>query len=254
MQHAQYPSLDGRNVLITGGASGIGADLVTAFTQQGCCVSFFDIKDDAATDLVEKLDGQDGPVHYQRCDLSNTNSIQAAVESIVEKVGPLSVLVNNAGNDDRRAVSEIDAHYWEWSQRINVQAQFFMAQAVLPSMKTLNNGSIINLSSIAWRLGIQELVSYSAAKAGILGLTNSLAAELGQYNIRVNAIEPGAVMTDKQRTLWYPTEKDVKRMIDRQKLNRAITGDDIARTALFLASDDSAMITGQSLRVDAGFQ
>lgn len=251
MQQAQYPSLEGRNVLITGGASGIGADLVTAFAQQGCCVSFFDIKDDAANALVEKLGGQ---VHYQHCDLCNTDSIKTCVESIVNEIGPLSVLINNAGNDDRRSVSEIDASYWKWSQGINVQAQFFMAQAVVSSMKTLDQGSIINLSSIAWRLGIQELVSYSTAKAGILGLTKSLAAELGEYNIRVNAIEPGAVMTDKQRTLWYPTEEAVQRMVDRQKIRRAITGVDVARAALFLAADDSAMITGQSLQVDAGFQ
>jgi len=246
-----YPSLDARTVLITGGASGIGADLVKAFAQQGCCCVFFDIQDDIGNDLAKQL-GE--TAFYYRCDLSQTESLRAMVDTVTEAHGPISVLINNAGNDDRQAIDQVDAAYWDWSQSINVKAQFFMAQAVLPSMKSLQQGSIINLSSIAWRIGIPELAAYATAKAGILGLTNTLAADFGQFNIRVNAIEPGAVMTEKQRTLWYPTDDDVQQMVNRQKLNRPITGDDIARVALFLAADDSAMITGQSIRVDAGFQ
>jgi len=248
---AQYPSLKAQTVLITGGASGIGADLVRAFAQQECRCVFFDIQDDAGQALAAQL-GDD--VFYQHCDLTQTEQLQAAVNSVVQQHGAVSVLINNAGDDNRRAVEKIDVKYWAWSQTINVQAQFFMAQAVLPSMKSSMHGSIINLSSIAWRLGIAELAAYATAKAGILGLTNSLATEFGQYNIRVNAIEPGAVMTEKQRRLWYPSEEDVQQMVNRQKLDRVLTGDDIAKAALFLASNDSSMITGQSIKVDAGFR
>jgi len=250
-EQTQYPSLKARTVLITGGASGIGADLVSAFAQQGSRCVFIDIQDDAGNALANRL-GND--VFYQHCDLTHTEQLKAAVDNIVEQHGPISVLVNNAGDDTRRPVEKIDTEFWAWSQAINVQAQFFMAQAVLPSMKSSMQGSIINLSSIAWQLGIPELTAYATAKAGIIGLTNTLAADFGQYNIRVNAIEPGAVMTEKQRRLWYQSENDVQQMVNRQKLNRVLVGDDIAKAALFLASNDSSMITGQSIKVDAGFR
>lgn len=251
MKPTVYPNLEARHILVTGGATGIGADLVSAFVDQNSQVTFFDIQDDAGHALTNRL-GQNA--NYIHCDLQDTDAIQTHVQSIAEQRGPLSVLVNNAANDDRRPIESTDADFWDWSHRINARSQFFVAQAAYQSMKTLGNGSIINLSSIAWRLGIPELAAYATAKAGILGLTQSLAREFGQHNIRVNAVEPGAVMTEKQRSLWYPTDADINRMVDRQMLNTVVTGADIARVVLFLASDDSSVITGQSIRVDAGFQ
>ena len=251
MNLTKYPSLDNNHILITGGATGIGADIVNSFADQNCLVTIIDIQDDAGNALADQLGKNADYVH---CDLQNTEDIHHNVQSIAEQRGPISVLVNNAANDDRRPIESIDADYWDWSHRINVRSQFFMAQAVYSSMKTLGEGSIINLSSIAWRLGIAELATYATAKAGILGLTQSLAREFGQHNIRVNAVEPGAVMTEKQRSLWYPTDADVNRMVERQMLNTIVTGTDIARVVLFLASDDSSAITGTSISVDAGFR
>jgi len=251
MEQTLYPSLTERLVLITGGASGIGADMVRTFADQGCRCVFIDIQDKLGNALADEL-GEN--VHFFPCDLTDTKALQSTVLTIVEQHGAVSVLINNAADDDRRLVSDVDESYWTWSQSINVQAQFFMAQAVLPSMKSLQHGAIINLSSISWRIGVPELAVYATAKAGILGLTNTLASAFGEHNIRVNAIEPGAVMTEKQRKLWYPNDQAVQEMLDRQKLARPISGVDIANVALFLASDESSAITGQSLRVDAGFQ
>ena len=251
MKITRYPNLEAKHVLVTGGASGIGADLASAFIGQKSLVSIIDIQDDAGNALATQLGDN---ARYFHCDLENTSAIKHAFDEIVELRGPVSILVNNAANDERKSIETTSDEFWDWSHRINVRSQFFAAQAAYQSMKTLNSGSIINLSSIAWRLGIPELAAYATAKAGILGLTQSLAREFGKHNIRVNAIEPGAVMTEKQRKLWYPSDADVHRMVDRQMLDTPVTGPDIARVAVFLASDDSAAITGTSIRVDAGFQ
>jgi len=247
----RYPSLSDRTVVVTGGATAIGADIVRAFAEQDSKVIFLDIQDDAGSALANQFSKN---ISYKHCDLTDTTAISTCVDEIVQDHGDISVLVNNAANDDRRSIDKIDSEFWDQSQSINVRAQFFMAQAAIVSMRRLGHGSIINLSSIAWRLGIPELTSYASAKAAILGLTKSLAGELGSDNIRVNAIEPGAVMTAKQRQLWYPTEKDVANMVQRQMIKKSINGADIARAVLFLAADDSRAITGQSLQIDAGFQ
>lgn len=246
-----YQSLENKTILITGGASGIGADLVAAFSHNRCKVIFLDVQDEPGEALATSLGEH---THYEHCDLTNIDSIKTSVTKLIDKHGPISVLVNNAANDDRCNIEDITPDYWDWSQNINLRSQVFTAQAVLASMKSLNKGAIINLSSIAWRLGISDLLAYSTAKSGIHGLTRALARELGEYNIRVNTVEPGAIMTDKQKALWYPTEKEVQAMVDRQMMKQALTGKDVARVVLFLASDDSFGITGQSLRVDAGFQ
>ena len=251
MKATIYPDLEARHVLVTGGATGIGKDIVTAFINQNCQVTFFDVQDHEGHELANGL-GQ--RAHFFHCDLQDTHAIQTQVQSVANQYGPISVLVNNAANDERCAIESTDAEFWDWSHRINARSQFFVAQAAFQSMKSLNNGAVINLSSIAWRLGIPELAAYATAKAGILGLTQSLAREFGQHNIRVNAVEPGAVMTEKQRELWYPTDDDVNRMVDRQMLKAVLVGIDIARVVVFLASDDSAAITGQSIQADAGFR
>jgi D-xylose 1-dehydrogenase len=160
--------------------------------------------------------------------------------------------VNNAANDDRRAVADIDDAYWDWSMDVNLKHQFFLAQQVLPHMQSLGGGSIINFSSIAWRFGAEAMPAYVTAKSAVAGLTRVLSRSFGTHNIRVNTIEPGAVITEKQKRLWYPTQDKVDAMVNNQRIRRMLTADEIARAVLFLASEDSRMITGQSLVVDAG--
>jgi D-xylose 1-dehydrogenase len=246
--YALYPSLKDRTVFVTGGASGIGADIVRAFHAQGSKVAFVDIQTEEGEALAGELEGS----LFIACDVLEIDHLRAAIEKAREALGPVGVLVNNAANDDRREVEEIDEAYWDWSQNINLRHQFFSAQAVLPHMKALGSGSIINFSSVAWRYGADPMAPYATAKAAVMGLTRALARSFGRHNIRVNSIEPGAVMTEKQRRLWYPGQEQVDSMLSRQMLNRELTGEHIARAVLFLASDDSAMITKQSILVDAG--
>ncbi len=251
MLNTAYGSLQGKHVLITGGASGIGESLVEGFVAQGCTVSFLDIQTDAGQKLAQT---QGDSAHFYHCDLTNINTIRSVTEELIDAHGPVAVLVNNAANDQRQALHETEVDDWDWSQHVNLRSQFFVAQAVFPSMQHLPTASIINLSSISWRIGVEDLTAYSTAKAGILGLTNSLAKEFGQQGIRVNAVEPGAIMTEKQRKLWYPTEADVAKMTERQLTPNVLVSDDVVALVLFLASDDSAGITGQSIRVDGGYR
>ena len=249
---AHYPSLEGRVVVVTGGGSGIGADMVRAFAGARAKVAFLDIQAAAGRALADELSGAACAPQFFICDLVDIAALQRTISEIVERVGPVAVLVNNAANDDRHRVADVTPEYWDRSQAINLRHQFFAAQAVHPHMRALGHGSIINMSSIGWRGGPAELPVYAAAKAAVLGLTRSLGRAFGPDNIRVNAIEPGAVMTARQRRLWYRSEESVQAMVDRQCLRQVLLGEEIARTALFLAADDSRMITRQSLVVDAG--
>lgn len=247
MTFAQYPSLKDRTVLVTGGATGIGADIVAAFAEQGARVAFLDIQDGPGEALAK-----DTGAVYAHADLTDIPALKEVIAIVADRIGPIRVLVNNAANDKREAVDEIGTDDWDLSQNINLRPQFFAAQAVRAGMAAAGGGSIINLSSIVWRLAGGNMVPYATAKAGVLGLTKSLAHAFGPDNIRVNAIEPGAIFTEKQRKLWFPTEADVQAFVDRQLLRRAMDGGEIARMVLFLASDDARMITRQSFTVDAG--
>ena len=252
MTFATYPSLAGRTVLVTGGASGIGAEIVRAFVGQGSRVAFLDVQADTARALVEALgDAAHAPL-FLPCDLRDIEALRNAVASVRDRLGPVTVLVNNAGNDDRHAVDDVTPEYWDWVQSINIRPQFFAAQAVVPQMREAGGGSIINLSSIAWRGGGASMAAYTSAKAAVLGLTSSLARALGQDGIRVNAIEPGAVITERQRRLWFTAPGSVEAVVARQALPKILLADEVARTALFLAADDSRMITKQSIIVDGG--
>ncbi len=250
--NAVYRDLKGKLVLITGGASGIGADMVRAFAAQGARVAFLDIQDSAAASLIADCEGEK-PV-FSHCDITDIVALKARIGEIIAAHGPVRVLVNNAANDKREAIATVSVEDWDLSQAINLRPHFFAAQAVHPGMKDLGGGSIINLSSIAWRIGTDEMTPYATAKAAIIGLTHALARAFGGDNVRVNAIEPGAVMTQRQRQLWYPTEASVAAMVDRQIIRKVLSGSDIARAALFLASDESSMITKQSIIVDAGMR
>ena len=186
--------------------------------------------------------------------MTDIPALQAAIGQARDALGPIAALVNNAANDERHAIDDVSVAYWDHAQNVNLRHHFFAAQAVRPQMRELGFGSIINLSSIAWRAGASEMPAYSAAKAGVVGLTRALARAFGADNIRVNAIEPGAVMTDRQRRLWYKTPESVEAMVQRQSIKATLLGDEVARAALFLAADDSRMITKQSLTVDAGLR
>lgn len=251
-EFARYPSLSGRVVVVTGGASGIGADIVRAFAGNGARVAFLDIQDEAASALVDDLASSAYPPLYLRCDLTDIAALRAAIAEVRTRLGPVAVLVNNAANDDRHKVADVTVEYWDRTQDINLRPQFFAAQAVHPHMRELGYGSIINFSSISWRNGADAMAAYATAKAAVLGLTKALARAFGDDNIRVNAIEPGAVMTDRQRQLWYKTPESIEAMVSRQLIKKVLTGDEIARMVLFLAADDSRMITKQSFIVDAG--
>jgi D-xylose 1-dehydrogenase len=248
-KYATYPSLVGRVVFVTGGASGIGADIVRAFHRNGSRVAFVDVQEAEGKALAKELGGK--PL-FIKCDLVDVAMLQSVIELVRQKLGPIGVLVNNAANDDRRGIAEMTVDYWDTMQAINLRPHFFASQAIRSHMKEIGGGSIINFSSIAWRFGADAMISYATAKSAVIGLTKALARGLAVDNIRVNSIEPGAVMTERQRKLWYQSEESVQSMVKRQLMQRVLVGEDIARTALFLAADDSYMITKQSIIVDAG--
>ena len=250
---ARYPSLEGRVVLITGGATGIGESMVAHFARQGARVAFFDIQDEAATRLVDGLaaEGCIAPL-YLHCDLTDVAALRNSVERVLAALGTVDVLVNNAANDQRHTIEEVTAEYWDRSMAVNLRPQFFMIQAVLPAMRKARRGSIINMSSIAWMIPSTGVPLYIAAKAAIVGLTRTLAHELGPEGIRVNAVLPGAIATERQKQLWYTPEYKAE-ILASQALKLEIKPADVARLVLFLAADDSSAITNQSYVVDGGW-
>jgi NAD(P)-dependent dehydrogenase (short-subunit alcohol dehydrogenase family) len=250
---AVYPSLKDRVVLITGGATGIGAALVRAFALQGARVAFFDIQDEAAVALRNELSvaGCTAPL-YLHCDLTDVAALKESVERVLAATGTVDVLVNNAANDQRHATEDVTPEFWDRSMATNLRPQFFTIQSVLPAMKKAGRGSIINMSSISWIIPTTGLPVYIAAKAAIVGLTRTLAHELGPEGIRVNAVLPGAIATEKQKRLVY-TAGYSEKILANQALKRQIQPDDVARLVLFLASDDSSAITNQSYVIDGGW-
>ncbi len=251
--YARYPSLEDRVVVITGGASGIGAAMVEAFAGQRATVVFLDIHDTAAEQLVQKIEttGLRPPLYY-RCDLTDIAALQSTTVSILERFSTVDVLINNAGNDTRHSIEEVTPSLWDQTMALNLKHQFFMAQAVIPTMQRAGRGSILNLSSISWLIPSIHLPVYVTAKAAIVGMTRTLAHELGTHNIRVNAILPGAILTERQKQLWFTPDYQAE-ILERQALKRLILPEEVARLALFLASDDSAAITNQSYAIDGGW-
>lgn len=253
MSTARYPSLIDKVVFITGGGSGIGAAMVEAFAAQKANVAFVDIDVEASRALVARL-GASGPAPlYFKCDVTDVNALEAAMEEARQRLGPIGALINNAANDQREDADEVSEEDWDRAMAVNLKHQFFAAQVARRSMRELGGGAIVNLSSTAWMIGAARLSVYSAAKAAVVGLTKALAREFGPDNIRVNAIAPGAIITERQRRLWM-SEKDIADFRARQCLNRNLVPDDVARLALFLAADDSAMITKQCFLVDGGLR
>jgi NAD(P)-dependent dehydrogenase (short-subunit alcohol dehydrogenase family) len=246
---ASYPSLAGRVVFVSGGGSGIGADIVARFAQQGARVAFCDLADGPARALVARL--APAPVRYHGCDVRDIGALRAVLGAIDKEWGAVSVLVNNAARDDRHALESVTPEYWDDCLAVNLRHHFFAAQAVAPGMVQAGGGAIINLGSVSWMRGTPGMAAYTAAKAAICGLTRTLARELGPHNIRVNSIVPGAIDTPRQRALWLSPALE-REFFDQQCLKFRLAGDDIARGALFLASDEARGMTGHDLVIDAG--
>jgi NAD(P)-dependent dehydrogenase (short-subunit alcohol dehydrogenase family) len=253
MTQTNYASLSGRVVLITGGASGIGAAFVRAFAAQKARVAFLDLDAEAGEALVRDVTGEGGSTPlFVPCDLLDIAALRAALEKVHAALGDAAVLVNNAANDRRQVLAEVTPDEFDWMVNVNLRHIVFAAQAVVPQMQARGGGSIINMSSVAWIRGAPGLPVYAATKAAIVGFTNSLARMVGSDRIRVNAIAPGMVITERQRRLWYPDEQKIVEGRARQAIPDAVTPEDIASLALFLASDESQRITRQCFQVDGG--
>ncbi|OWZ91894.1 3-oxoacyl-ACP reductase [Sinorhizobium sp. LM21] len=249
---AQFHDLKDRAVLVTGGGSGIGAALVEGFVDQGARVAFVDIDERASLDLVERLaiKASTAPV-YIPADLRDIEAVKKAAQTAAATLGALHVLVNNAARDDRQPLESVTEESWDESQAVNLRHLFFMSQAVAPHMREAGGGSIVNFSSIAYLLNMAEIPAYATAKAAIVGLTKSLAGKLGQDNIRVNAILPGMIVTERQKRLWL-SDVAIAGMQERQCLKRSLTADDLVGPCLFLASACSSGMTAQTMIIDGG--
>ena len=241
-----------QRVFITGGASGIGAAMVEAFARQHAKVAFIDIDQQAADALKQNLSQYDlNSIWFRAVDATDSESLQLAIRDVAEHFGRFDVLINNVANDARQDVETISAHDWHKCMQINLDPAFFASQAAYSHMKLQHSGSIINFSSITALLGSQQMTGYVTAKAGLIGMTRSLSREFGEAGIRVNAILPGWVATEKQLASWL-TEQEEQKWTDAMALKRRITPEDVAKLALFLASDNSELITGQCINIDGG--
>ncbi|SON53561.1 2-dehydro-3-deoxy-D-gluconate 5-dehydrogenase [Hartmannibacter diazotrophicus] len=250
---ASYPDLAGKTVFVTGGGSGIGAALVTAFARQGARVAFVDIAEEESRALVESIrQAGKGDALFLPCDLRDIAGLRRAIEEAGRQFGDISILLNNAANDERHQTLDVTPEEWDARMAINLKPQFFAAQAVLPQMIRLGSGSIVNFGSITWRLGQGGMAAYSTAKAGIHGLTRSLSRDFGPHRVRVNTLLPGWVMTERQLKFWVNPES-LKEMEAGQCLPDRIDPQDIADMALFLGSDASSKCTAQEFVVDAGW-
>jgi D-xylose 1-dehydrogenase len=250
---AHYPSLADRTVLVTGGATGIGAALVERFVEQHCKVGFLDIDSGAGQALATRLAGsaRHAPL-FVAADLTDIAALDHAIDAVRQRFGPIGVLLNNAANDTRHAIDATTPESWDAAMAVNLKHQFFAARNVARDMQAAGGGSIVNFGSVSWMLKLPGMPVYTTAKSAVQGLTRSLAREWGPFNIRVNTLVPGAVMTERQLRLWID-EAAQRQILDAQCLKRTLQPADIAAMALFLAADDSAMCTGQDFIVDGGW-
>jgi D-xylose 1-dehydrogenase len=249
---AIYPDLADTSVLVTGGGSGIGAAIVTAFARQRSRVAFIDIQDGPSRELAKALAAEGLTAEFIRADLTDIPALRAAIATARAKHGPIAALINNAAHDERHPAEEVTPEYFDGRIAVNLKHAFFAAQAVLPDMKAAGRGSIVNFSSVSWMAGMGGMPVYTAAKSAMLGLTRSLARDYGPHGIRVNAIAPGWIRTERQEKLWITPEGE-RTMLTAQCLKRWLMPDEVARFALFLASDESSACTAQHYVVDGGW-
>lgn len=247
---ATYPDLYRASVFITGGGSGIGAALTEGFLRQGAKVAFVQRSD--AASFVDRMENETGnrPL-FLPCDITDVARLQACMAEAAAAHGDVTVLVNNAANDKRHKTEEVTEEFWDWSQAINLKAYFFACQAAIAGMRRAGGGSIVNFSSVSYMMGNAGYPSYTTANGGITAMSRSLAREFGPDNIRVNALLPGWVLTDKQLEMWASPE-DLAAHMDKQCLKEHLAPSDIVGGTLFLASRDSRMMTGQALVIDGG--
>ncbi|MGB0818188.1 MAG: SDR family NAD(P)-dependent oxidoreductase [Candidatus Puniceispirillaceae bacterium] len=247
---AIYPSLKDKTVLITGGGSGIGEALTRAFIAQSAKVGFLDYDKAASETLAAELDSPD--LHFEYCDLRDIDALQVAVKAVSAKLGPIRILVNNAARDDRHSLESVTSDYFDERIATNLKHQLFAAQAVAGPMAAAGGGSIINMGSTSWMIGQGGMPCYTTAKSAVQGLTRGLARDLGPDNIRVNAVIPGWIMTQRQIDMWL-TEESEKELMQRQCVKRKLIPEDIARFVLFMASDEAGACSNQSYIVDGGW-
>lgn len=247
-EFANYPSLKGKTVFVSGGASGIGAEIVKGFAAQGAKVGFVDLDQEAAISLLAELDGEHA---FQQCDLRDIDSLKSAFAVLAEELGPAEVLVNNAARDDRHDWREVTEEYWDERMATNLRHMFFAIQTVAPGMIEAGGGSIINMGSNSWWEAGGGFPAYTSAKAAVHGLTRTMARDLGEHRIRVNTVVPGWIMTDRQKDLWV-TPEALSKQVERQCLPDPIDPVYVARLVLFLASDDAAMCSANNFMVEAG--
>jgi NAD(P)-dependent dehydrogenase (short-subunit alcohol dehydrogenase family) len=251
-EYATYPSLNGMPVIVSGGASGIGEGIVRAFAEQGSKVGFVDIAAEAGDKLAAELTAADAAVQFTRCDITDIAAYQSAIKGFEAAHGPTLALVNNAANDQRHDIADVTPDAWDDNIAVNLKHAFFAAQAVAPGMIAAGRGSIINFGSVSWMTNTPRLTMYTAAKAAMHGMSRSMSREFGKHGIRTNTLVPGWIMTERQLTLWA-NEDAFKTLAEVQPLAGRLYPDDIARMVLFLAADDSKMISGQDFLVDGGW-
>lgn len=247
MAYTRYASLAGQTVVVTGGATGIGEAFVRAFVENDARVAFLDLQADAGTALATATGAR-----FVACDLTDVAALRRALDQIHDALGPAAALVNNAANDQRHDFLTVTPDQFDATLAVNLRHVYFASQAVVPQMRARGGGSIINLSSVAWMIGVDDLEAYTAAKAAIVGFTNTLARRVGKDRIRVNAIAPGMVLTERQLKLWFQDERALAQGLARQCLPDRLLPPEIANMALFLAADDGRMITKQCFSVNAG--
>lgn len=245
-EFASYPSLKGRTVFVSGGGSGIGASIVEHLAAQGAKVGFVDIDEPASKEVA----GKTGAL-FLKCDIRDVKAYQAAIGEVAGKLGPITVLVNNAAHDERHKLEDVTPEFWDDRIAVNLRHAYFAIQAVVPGMKQAGGGSIVNFSSVSYHTMTANLSVYQAAKAAAIGMTRGLARDLGPYRIRLNAITPGWIMTRRQIDLWLTPEAEAD-LMRAQVLKEKVYPADIARMVLFLASDDSRLISAQNFVVDGG--
>jgi NAD(P)-dependent dehydrogenase (short-subunit alcohol dehydrogenase family) len=252
-RYATYPSIAGRHAFVSGGASGIGEADVRHLAAQGAKVSFVDLDDERGTRLAEELTADGGQVFYQHADVTDIDDYVSKINAAADRLGPITILVNNAANDKRTPFAEVTVEQWDQEIAVNIRHHFFAAQAVAPMMRDAGGGSIINMGSITAHLDFPDLTGYIAAKAGIEGLTRAQGREYGKWNVRVNCIIPGWILTEKQLQV-VAKPGDIERLLEHdQKIPNKLYGEDIARMVLWLAADDSRNCTGQKWVVDGGW-
>jgi NAD(P)-dependent dehydrogenase (short-subunit alcohol dehydrogenase family) len=250
MTHPTYPDLNGASVFITGGGSGIGAFLTEGFLRQGAKVGFVQ-RSDASEFVAEMVEKTGKAPLFLQCDITDIARLKACIDEASAAHGPVTVLINNAANDKRHTTEEVTEEFWDWSQAINLKSYFFACQAVIEGMRAAGGGSIINTTSISYMMGNSGYPSYTTANSGINGMTRSLAREFGPDNIRVNALAPGWVLTDKQLQMWT-TPEALEAHMNKMCLTRHLKPQDIVGPMLFLASSTSGAMTGQAMAVDGG--